>query len=143
MHDYNVSRSKYSFTFVRFHVSPCLFPAVAAKLAEIAANRTALEITAKIEESLTKTGNVATRVMEIISIYNNAPGLGPKLELDGNYEVLDGPFGNYQLCESLVDESTDWNVQKTLVETQYNSLNTMTDELLKLNNSDELKGGRC
>ena len=143
MHDYNFSRSKYSFTFVRFHLSPCLFPAVAAKSAEIEDNHTALMITAKIEESLTKTGNVATRVLEIIAIYNNAPGLGPTLEFDVNYEVINAPFGNYQLRESLVDESTDWSVQKTLVETHYESLNTMIDELVKLNNSQDLKDGMC
>ena len=100
-------------------------------------------ITAKMEESLTKTGNVATRVLEIIAIYNNAPGLGPTLEFDVNYEVINAPFGNYQLRESLVDESTDWSVQKTLVEAHYESLNTMIDELVKLNNSQDLKDGRC
>ena len=48
-----------------------------------------------------------------------------------------------KLRESLVDESTDWSVQKTLVETHCESLNTMIDELVKLNNSQDLKDGMC
>lgn len=129
------SRSKCSFAFVGFHLSPCLSPAVAAESVKA--------LTAKIEESLTKTGNVVTRVLEIIDNYNNAPGLGPKLELNTNYEPIPARFRTYQLGESLMNDFTDWSEQKTLAETHYESLSTMTHELLKLNTSQDLKEGMC
>ena len=64
-------------------------------------------------------------------------GLGPKLELNTNYEPIPARFRTYQLGESLMNDFTDWSEQKTLAETHYESLSTMIHELLKLSTSQD------